>query len=70
MLTHIERNEGDVEGEAGILKGLLCEGAYSEDVVGVDEIREAVVGGCWIGQGESGAVEHMWEPLGARQGRS
>lgn len=43
MLGHVEGDEGDVEGEAGVLEGLFGEGPDGEEVVDAGEGGEAVV---------------------------
>lgn len=43
MLGHVEGDDGDVEGEAGVLEGLFGEGPDGEEVVDGDEGGEAVV---------------------------
>lgn len=43
MLRHVQRDDGYVEGEAGILEGLFGEGPDGEEVVDADQGREAVV---------------------------
>lgn len=43
MLGHVEGDDGDVEGEAGVLEGLFGERADGEEVVDGDEGGEAVV---------------------------
>lgn len=68
LLREVEGDEGHVEGEAGILQGLVGCGPDREDVVCADEGGEAVVGGGRVGEGEGCAVEDVRELLGGAAG--
>lgn len=66
MDRQVEGDDGDVEGQAGVLKGLFGQGPDGEDVVDGGEGGEAVIRGGRVGEEEGGAVEDMGQLLGGR----
>lgn len=59
MLGQVERDDGDIESVAGIVKGLGCQGPHGDEVVSGSEGRETVVGGGRVGEGERCATKHV-----------